>query len=206
MPPTEAWYYHGAGSSITGRTSRPRIHTAPCAVLMLGYDPLHNDTSFAQDVPHIRPINIPKVFSTVHEVRQSLDSILNSVVHLVIRVEKEYMATNIYPSPPPTLLDQQRDLQVTIFDWITACEISMPSLLLRTSLYELLGLRMLRIYGDVVIVMLSACFSVKETVFDACTSIFESITRQLEELFVLPANATPEIKIREESSHQSVVR
>jgi hypothetical protein len=173
--------------------------------LMLGYDPLHNDTSFAQDVRHIRPINIPKVFSTVHEVRQSLDSILNSVVHLVIRVEKEYMATSIHPPPPPTLLDQQRDLQVTISDWIAACEISTRSLLLRASLYELLGLRMLRIYGNIVTVMLSACFSVKETVFDACNSTFEPIIRQSEELFVLAANATPGTKIREEGSHQPVV-
>ncbi|PQM43933.1 hypothetical protein VE01_10829 [Pseudogymnoascus verrucosus] len=170
--------------------------------LMLGYDPLDSGPLFAPDVRHTRPLTIPKDFSTVSAVRHSLDTILNSVVDLIVRIEKEYLTTNIHSPPPPILVGQQKNLQVTVSDWIAAFETSIPSLLLHASLFERLGLCILRIYSDVVTVMLSSCFSMKETVYDAFTSEFESIIRYSEELFALGANATPGTKIRGEGGHK----
>jgi hypothetical protein len=172
--------------------------------LMLGYDPLDSGPLFAPDVRHTRPLTIPMVFSTVSAVRRSLDTILNSVVDLIVCVEKEYLTTNVHSPPPPTLVGQQRELQVTVSDWIAAFEISIPSLLLNAPLFERLGLCILRIYGDIVTVMLSTCFSVKETVYDTFTSVFESIIRQSEELFALGVNATPGTKMKGEGGHRSV--
>jgi hypothetical protein len=171
--------------------------------LMFGYGPLHKRALFAQDFHCGRSITIPRLFATIRELRQSLDNILNSVVHLVVRYQEDFFATDIHPPrPTPASLQRQADLQVTISDWTAAYHVSTPSLLLRVSTHERLGLRMLQIYGHLVSVMLSTCFSVKETTFDSYNSTFESIVKESEDLVRLAATMTPGTKNGQQVSHR----
>lgn len=173
--------------------------------LMLGYGSQQKD-SFVQDFHWGRRINVPRLFSTVLEMRQSFDNILSSIIYMIRQAEKVSMGMDVYPPPPTvTLLQQQRELQAAISDWTATYDASIPSRLSGVFSNEILGLRMLRIYKNVATIMLSTCFSIKETSFDSHASTFESIITQSKELAVLSGYTPIDTATVCDEDHQSVV-
>lgn len=171
---------------------------------MLGHGSQQKDI-FVQDFYWGRGINIPRLFSTVSEMRQPFDSIFNSISYLISQVEKSSIGMDEHQPPlTPTLVQQQRELQAALSDWIAVYDASVPSLLSRVSSYEILGLRMLRIYGNLATIMLCTCFSIKETTFDSHTSTFESIIAQSEKLAILSGYAPVDADVDTETSSFSV--
>ncbi|KAL4994459.1 hypothetical protein BDV10DRAFT_176779 [Aspergillus recurvatus] len=139
--------------------------------------------SFVPSFWYGRASHLPPSFSTVGEARQSLNPILLSIIYLIKQVERLTRSTDAHPPPPDAvMLEKQKALQKAMKDWITIHGNSMQSTLGSISRQERLGLLMLRTYADLTAILLSTCFTVKETAYDAHLPVFESILQRYSDI------------------------
>ncbi|KAL3431584.1 hypothetical protein BDV09DRAFT_206537 [Aspergillus tetrazonus] len=147
--------------------------------LMLGHGPQQKET-FVPSFRYGRASYLPRRFSAVDEARQALNPILLSVMHLVGRLIR---STHTHPPPPSAvMLEEQKALQAAVEDWIASCDNSMQSAFAAVARQHRLALLMLRTYADVAVILLSTCFTVKETAYDAHLPVFKSIIQRYSEV------------------------
>ncbi|KAL4750661.1 hypothetical protein BDW72DRAFT_213283 [Aspergillus terricola var. indicus] len=146
--------------------------------LMLGHGPQQKE-AFVPSFRYGRASHLPRRFSAVNEARQALNPMLLSAIHLVKQVERLTRSTDAHPPPPrAVMLEKQKALQAAIVDWIASYDNSIQSAFASVARQERLALLMLRTYADVAAVLLSTCFTIKETAYDAHLPIFESIIQR----------------------------
>lgn len=146
--------------------------------LMLGHGPQQKET-FVPSFRYGRASYLPRRFSAVDEARQALNPILLSVMHLVMQVGRLTRSTHTHPPPSSAvMLEEQKALQAAVEDWIASCDNSIQSAFAPVARQHRLALLMLRTYADVAIILLSTCFTVKETAYDAHLLVFKSIIQR----------------------------
>ncbi|KAL4733190.1 hypothetical protein BDV11DRAFT_214128 [Aspergillus similis] len=146
--------------------------------LMLGHGPQQKE-AFVPSFRYGGASYLPRRFSAVDEARQALNPILLSVIHLVKQVERLTRSTDAHPPPPSAvMLEKQKTLRAAMEDWIASYDNSMRSAFASVARQQRLALLMLRTYADVAVVLLSTCFTVKETAYDAHLPVFESIIQR----------------------------
>ncbi|KAL4972765.1 hypothetical protein BDW66DRAFT_115419 [Aspergillus desertorum] len=152
--------------------------------LMLGHGAQQKE-AFMPSFRYGRASHLPRRFSTVDEARHSLNPIPLSIIYLIKQVERLTLTAKPHlPLPSAVMLEKQKALQAAMGDWVTSYDSSMqpqPTLASIPRL-ERLGLLMLRTYADVAAILLSTCFSVKETAYDAHLPVFESILQRYSEI------------------------
>ncbi|KAL6230660.1 hypothetical protein BDW75DRAFT_244619 [Aspergillus navahoensis] len=150
--------------------------------LMLGHGSQQKE-AFVPSFQYGRASHLPRRFSTVDEARQSLNPLLLSIIHVIKQVERLSLTTNAHPPPPnAVMLEKQKGLQAAMEDWIASHDTSIQSTLVSITRQEKLGLLMLRTYADVAAILLSVCFSVKETAYDAHLPVFKSILQRYSDI------------------------
>jgi hypothetical protein len=80
------------------------------------------------------------------------------------------------------VLEKQKALQQALSEWTAAYDNSVGELCATELAQERLRLTMLRIYADMFTPLLTTCFSIKETAYDAHTPVFESIIKRYAEV------------------------
>jgi hypothetical protein len=134
----------------------------------------------AQDLKSGPDFPMPKTFSSVYESRQYMDGLINSVFNLVEQCGGLELSSS---SPLHHLVRKQKHLESSLSAWLTAYEVSLPSLREKVSPRTALGLPLLSIYHIMTSIMLHTCFtSAHETVFDSYVSLFRSIVTQAADL------------------------
>ncbi|KAL5046498.1 hypothetical protein BDW71DRAFT_64066 [Aspergillus fruticulosus] len=150
--------------------------------LMLGHSSQQKE-AFVPSFQYGRASHLPRRFSTVDEARQSLNPLLLFIIHLIKQVERLTLTADAHPPPPSAdMLGKQKALQAAVDDWITSHDNSVQSTLASIPRQERLGLLMLRTYADVAAILLSTCFSLKETAYDAHLPVFESILQRYSDI------------------------
>ncbi|KAL4786858.1 hypothetical protein BJX76DRAFT_364704 [Aspergillus varians] len=146
--------------------------------LLLGHVSQKRET-FVSSFQYGHQIHLPRYFSSVRQLRQSLSPILLAGLHMMKEIDRMTLTTDILPpSPSVAMLEKQRALRAATSDWITGYDNSIDSHLASIPPHERLGLSMLRLYADVSTILLATCFSIKETAYDPYLSLFESIIQR----------------------------
>ncbi|KAL4812127.1 hypothetical protein BDW67DRAFT_193972 [Aspergillus spinulosporus] len=146
--------------------------------LMLGHGPQQKE-AFVPYFQYGRASHLPRRFFAVDEARQALNPILSSVMHLFMQVERLTRSTDAHPPPPSAvMLEKQKALRAAMEGWIASYDDSMEFAFVSVARQERLALLMLRTYADVAVILLSTCFTVKETAYDAHLPVFESIIQR----------------------------
>ncbi|KAH8659946.1 hypothetical protein BX600DRAFT_466973 [Xylariales sp. PMI_506] len=139
--------------------------------------------NFTEGINNVLNANISKEFNDIKSARESLESLIASIVELSVEAHSDELRDTQVPS---NLIQRHAALMCGMNSWKDAYRLFMKEASEQFSLYEILSLRILQAYHTMASIILGTCLSYyRQVSFDAFTLSFVSILEQVEEILRL---------------------